>query len=245
MENLNLLLLNPFTRYSLLKKELRTILLEKDQDGYKSRYFYVSLQKMQKVITELEEKYGLTSVYTEERRGANIYANRSLYDVLTGNHILETEIEITNLKEIKDFYGIEKDVLMISEPRDATNTLLLEYYEPQYYGSISTYFQRYTYNQLYDFQETTEDDIEKRGRLQDQPINKEPAQETPRAKRAADDAAEIRSKIKKEFDREFIKTTLGDRKLATMDLETALKFYEELVVNKPTATKEEATTKEE
>ena len=67
----NYKLMPPWLRFALLKAEIRGISLEKEEAGYKSQYFYVSLQDMQKVFTTLELKYFLTSVYTEETRLVN------------------------------------------------------------------------------------------------------------------------------------------------------------------------------
>ena len=166
-------------RFAKLKEEVRYIVLEKEESGYASQYFYAALQDMQKVFVRLENELFLTSRYTEETRILNpgqqgisasdpvirVFAVRVCIDLLTNEEVQRTEIDITNLKELKDVYGIGKYILKIAEPKDAIRTLLLDYHEPQSLGSISTYFQRYTYNQLYDFQETREDAIEKRGRL--------------------------------------------------------------------------------
>lgn len=248
----NYKLMPPWLRFALLKAEIRGISLEKEEAGYKSQYFYVSLQDMQKVFTTLELKYFLTSVYTEETKlmnpgieGAGVsvpviknFVRRDLIDVLTGNRITYTEIDITNLKQITDPYELKNEILRIAEPKDAWKTLYLDFMEPQNLGAISTYFQRYTYNQLYDFQETKEDKIEKKGKLDKNLVleegkkvdKKETKKEeaTPKDKRLQDDAAELRSQIKKEFVRDDIVKELNGRKLGTMTLEEAQQFYKDL-----------------
>ncbi|NCC82032.1 MAG: hypothetical protein EOM04_07170 [Clostridia bacterium] len=245
-------LMSPWLRFTLLKAEIRGISLEKEEAGYKSQYFYVSLQDMQKVFTTLELKYFLTSVYTEETRllnpgieGAGVstpiiknIVKRDLIDILTGELITSTEIDITNLKQITDPYELKNEILRIAEPKDAWKTLYLDFFEPQNLGAISTYFQRYTYNQLYDFQETKEDKIEKKGKLDKNLVleegkkkdKKETKKEeaTPKDKRLQDDAAELRSQIKKEFVRDDIVKELNGRKLGTMTLEEAQQFYKDL-----------------
>src|SRR5690606_39179437 len=97
---------------------------------------------------------------------------------------------------------------------------------------------RYTYNQLYDFQETKEDKIEKKGKLDKNLVLEEETKKdkketkkeevTPKDKRLQDDAAELRSKIKKEFVRDDIVKELNGRKLGTMTLEEAQQFYKDL-----------------
>jgi hypothetical protein len=249
--------LPPWFRYALLKAEVRKISLEKDEAGYKSQYFYVALQDMQKVFTELELAFLLTSRYTEETRlmnpgieGAGVsvpiiknFVRRDLYDILTGNFITHTEIDITNLKQITDPYELRNEILRIAEPKDAWKTLYLDFMEPQNLGAISTYFQRYTYNQLYDFQETKEDKIEKKGKLEGKVVvedgekkeKKEKKEvkkdDSPKEKRLQDDAAELRSKIKKEFVRDDIVKELNGRKLGTMTLVEAKEFYKDLEKN--------------
>lgn len=254
-------------RFAKLKEEVRYIVLEKEEAGYASQYFYAALQDMQKVFVRLENELFLTSRYTEETRVLNpgtegialtnpvirVFAVRVCRDLLTGEEIERTEIDITNLKELKDIYGIGKDVLRISEPKDAIRTLLLDYHEPQSLGSISTYFQRYTYNQLYDFQETKEDKIEKRGRLlsdyeefvieekeeqkeeQKEEKTKKDKKKEPqqKEKRLGDqEALKLRNKIKKEFERQDIIDQLNGRKLSAMNKEEAANFYQEMLENK-------------
>ena len=252
---MNLLLMNAKTRYALLKKELREIVLEKNEPGYKARYFYISLQEMQRIIVPLEVKYGLTSEYTEERLGNNneiVMATRTLKDLQTEKTVTKTAIDITNLKIMSDAYKIGADVLQIPTPKDATDTLLYEFFEPQTAGSISTYFQRYTYNQLYDFQETKEDAIEVKGRLKDRQKEEEAEErvkelepDAPVKKRIQDDGAEIRGKIKAEFERKFIIKVLNGRKLNGMNKKEALDFYNELIEekNKEALTEEKTENK--
>lgn len=171
LKNINTRELNPYKRYSLLKRELRYILLDKSESGYNARYYYVPLSAMQKVITELEDKYDLTSVYTEvyNAETKRHEAIRALYNTrpegtYTVIKMLETRIDITNLKEIKDPFKLEEEVLSVlnieSLPKDTINSIWLGFLDPKEVGALSTYMQRYTYNQLYDFQETTEDQIE-------------------------------------------------------------------------------------
>lgn len=258
---MNLLLLNAKTRYALLKKELREIPLEKDQPGYKSRYFYVSLQEMQRIIVPLEIEYGLTSEYTERVYNYDgvlkVFAVRTLKDLATGQFVTETVIDITNLKTPQDIYELGSGVINIDFPKDAPNTLLYDFFEPQTAGAISTYFQRYTYNQLYDFQETKEDSIEARGRLKDRAEDEEdPKKETgkkgttkktttPKDVRKADKAAEIRSKIKEEFTKEFVIQHLGTRKMSSMNEKEALEFYNELSKDKTELDSTKTETTEE
>jgi hypothetical protein len=230
-------------RYALLKAEVRGIGLEKEEAGYKSQYFYVALQEMQNVFTKLELKYLLYSLYSEETRvyadTVRSYTIRKLYCALTGEFVASTEIDITNLKTITDPFELKNEILRIAEPRDAWKTLYLDYMEPQNLGAISTYFQRYTYNQLYDFQETKEDKIEKKGKLEGKLVVEETKKETketkevvtPKENRINDEAAELRSKIKKEFIRDDIVKELNGRKLASMTLEEAKEFYKELEKN--------------
>ncbi|NCU41507.1 MAG: hypothetical protein EOM19_02145 [Candidatus Moranbacteria bacterium] len=230
-----------------MKKEIREVALGKEEAGYKAQYFYVDLKEMQNVFTRLELKYFLTSRYTEETRvvgestgsfAIRNIARRDLVDITTGTIIASTEIDITNLKQLSDPYGIGKDVLRISEPRDAWKTLFLDFFEPQNLGAISTYFQRYTYNQLYDFQETKGDPIEKKGKLEGKVVIKKDAEEekeettptekTPKEKRLQDDAAKQRTRIKKEFTRDNIIEALNGRKLGTMNSEEVEAFYKEM-----------------
>lgn len=178
LKNIDTKGMNPYKRFSLLKQELRYILLSKDQSGYNARYFYVSLAAMQKVIVELENKYDLTSVYTEkynETTGRH-EATRTLYNTRPEEkysvlNMLETKIDITNLKEIVDPFGLETSVLELLEneklPKDTINSVWLGFLDPKEIGAISTYMQRYTYNQLYDFQETSDDAIEVRAGQKD------------------------------------------------------------------------------
>lgn len=246
--------LSGIERYAMLKRKLRGIGLGKEEAGYNSQYFYTSLQDMQDVFIKLEEEFSLTSFYTEEvyQYGNDTgvssghlvlrnFAQRECIDLVTGNVIKTTKIDITNLKQPQDFYGIEKDVLRIATPKDAISTLLYDFLEPQGIGSISTYMQRYTYNQLYDFQETKADKVEQKGRLQDKEQTKlddEPKKEkstkevtTPKTERLNDEAAEIRATIKAEFEKADIIEVLNGRKLATMPLEEATILYTELCEN--------------
>ena len=241
----------PWLRFSMLKAELRKISLEKDESGYKSQYFYVALQDMQKVFTELELKYLITSRYTEETRAyygpMQVYfknfAIRTAFDSITEDEITSTEIDITNLKQITDPYEIKNEVLRISEPKDAWKTLYLDFFEPQNLGSISTYFQRYTYNQLYDFQETKEDKIEKKGKLEGKVVVKDEetkskketkedkkveTTESPKDKRLGDEAAELRKEIKKIYVRDDIVKELNGRKLGSMSLAEAQQFNKDM-----------------
>ena len=178
LKNIDTKGMNPYKRFSLLKQELRYILLSKDQSGYNARYFYVSLAAMQKVIVELENKYDLTSVYTEKynQTTGRHEATRTLYNTRPDEkhsvlNMLETKIDITNLKEIVDPFGLETGVLKLLEneklPKDTINSVWLGFLDPKEIGAISTYMQRYTYNQLYDFQETSDDAIEVRAGQKD------------------------------------------------------------------------------
>lgn len=225
--------LSVWLRFALMKSKIRNANLQKEEAGYKSQYFYISLQDMQKVFVKLEEEHFLTSVYTEETKVYDNphvgivfknYAVRTLYDLLTGQKVTETRIDITNLKQISDPYLIKTKVLDISEPKDAWKTLYLDFFEPQNLGAISTYFQRYTYNQLYDFQETKEDKIEKKGKLEgelkvSEEATEKPKKETKETKtekpektaketRLTDENEEMRTLIKKEFEVANIRTSL-------------------------------------
>lgn len=245
-------------RYGLLKEELRHTVLEKSEPGYQARYFYIPLSELQKTIVTLENKYNLTSVFTEEARllgdKVRVFAIRTLADMATGDTFIKTEIDITNLKVLSDVFKLEKDVLSISFPKDATATLLYDYLEAQGIGSISTYMQRYTYNQLYDFQETKEDEIEKKGKLRDvlkagkdqgekSTGTKKGTGKTKKEERLDDKAAEIRNKIKKDFAREFIIEVLNGRKLASMTEKEALTFLDELLEKQKEKEKEKGETK--
>lgn len=169
LRNIDVSKMNPWKRFSLLKLELRYILLKKSEAGYNARYFYVSLSAMQKVIVELENKYDLTSSYTEEfnEKTGKHEAVRKLFDtreISIDNCLLATKIDITNLKETTDPYELKTAIIQMAKdeklPKDILSTLWLGYLDAKEIGGISTYMQRYTYNQLYDFQETTEDTIE-------------------------------------------------------------------------------------
>jgi len=244
--------LSGIERFALLKKKLRTVGLEKEEAGYNSQYFYVSLQDMQKVFTELEHEFSLTSFYTEETiqyyrnevmggaGGVRNFASRECIDLVSGETIRTTKIDITNLKQLSDVYHLEKDVLRISTPKDAISTLLYDFLEPQGVGSISTYMQRYTYNQLYDFQETKADKVEQNGRLKDKEpttledekkpkapkVTKETKEvKEPKTERLNDEAMELRTQIKNEFEREDIIQALDGRQLKAMNKAEATEFY--------------------
>jgi hypothetical protein len=234
----------PLQRYAELKAEIRSINLEKEEPGYKSRYFFVALQTMQNIFVKLELKHGLTSIYSEVTRESvnqnfepvyKTYAVRELIDLETEQIVVNTRIDITNLKQLQDPFQIKEEILRISEPLDAWKTLYLDFFEPQNLGAISTYFQRYTYNQLYDFQETKADTIEEKGRIKGEPVvEKKPKkkEETPKEKRLKDESKEIRKKIKDEFEREDIVKQLQGRRLSTMTKEEAINFYEEMIEQK-------------
>ena len=243
---MNLKLLPSRVKLNLLKKELREIALEKDQAGYNSRYFYVSLAEMQRIIVPLEEKYALTSEYTESVKefndGTRVFAQRDLFDSITGDFVTKTIIDITSIKIARDTFELREAILNIDFPKDAINKLLYDFFEPQQAGAISTYFQRYTYNQLYDFQETLEDSIEVKGRLERESKKREDEEDelndtskkgkgtkTPKEERLEDQkAAKIRTQIRTDFEKDHIIATLDGRKLNEMNEKEALKLYEEL-----------------
>jgi hypothetical protein len=239
----------PHLRLAMLKLHIRKLDLQKDEAGFKSQYFYVPLKRMQAEFLPLELEYGITTLYTEETRmmseatmGAvpRVFAIRKAIDLFTDKEFDRTEIDITNVKIIKDVYGIGKDVLRISEPRDAIRTLLFDYHEPQGLGSISSYFQRYTYGQLYDFQETKEEaQADKTGRL-DTKVKVDDVK-TPKEERLSDESMEIRKRIKATFDKELIIKSLNGRAYKELSKEELLELEKQL--QNPTKEDETQTTK--
>lgn len=223
LKNIDTKGMNPYKRFSLLKQELRYILLSKDQSGYNARYFYVSLAAMQKVIVELENKYDLTSVYTEkynETTGRH-EATRTLYNTRPEEkysvlNMLETKIDITNLKEIVDPFGLETSVLELLEneklPKDTINSVWLGFLDPKEIGAISTYMQRYTYNQLYDFQETTDDAIEVRAGQKDKVLEaRKLAEEQIKARKEAEKTTTKKKKEEPEVEEPEVEDTTGTK----------------------------------
>lgn len=244
-------------RFAQLKVAVRSVLLRKSKQGYGGRYSYIPLKNIQAVFTRLELAFGITSRYTQKRVvnefGVFYDAVRTAFDLKTGKLIEETEIDITDLvlnkidpKEAAT-YDYLREVLSIAEPKDASAMVFLNYFDPQKKGAFSTYFQRYTYFQLYDFQEVDYDDIEeskkddknkpvvkksKEGTKPSKGFKKEETakEETAKEKReSTTEVAEMRREIKDQYGREKITAILGpERKLSTMNLEELLGFKEEL-----------------
>lgn len=215
----------PLIRLALLKKELRSVIIRKDQPGYSGRYFYTELKTLQKEFTNLELKHGFTSVYSQEKThlGEQVFvdATRTLYDLLTGDEVISTKIDITDLiinriDPTKDntIHYLER-VLQISQPRDAWEMMTLNYFDPQKKGAISTYFQKYTYYQLYDFQETDSTDIDKEPQGKDKTTPSENANfKSKRQERKEDtQVAELRSTLRKEFGREKVEPLIPEGKM--------------------------------
>lgn len=222
-------------RYARLKVAIRGILLRKSTSGYGGRYFYIPLKHMQAAFTRLELSFGLTSVYTQERTMLSnndvVYdAVRVVKDLKTNQVVAETRIDITDLvlnkvdptKEHTLDY-LER-VLNIVKPKDAWEMIYLNYFDPQKKGALSTYFQRYTYLQLYDFQEVDYDDIETKPQGKDKGTsdkNENAGTKTQREKRLDDtQAQELRVSIRDTFGRELIiKNLKKGEKFSSMNLD--------------------------
>lgn len=249
-------------RYAELKVAVRGVLLRKSKAGYSNRYFYIPLKYIQAAFTRLELAFGLTSHYTQKRsslEGQIFYdAIRTLKDVTTGDVVQETAIDITDLilnKVEPNQITIDylKQVLNLrgEEPKDAWLMLFLNYFDPQKKGSYSTYFQRYTYFQLYDFQEVDYDDIEEKPQGKNeakkstkstktdqksnvgQTSNTEQKNDVRTAKEVREqstDTIELREKLKVDFGgRENISKVLGpQRKISTMNFEELQSLEKEL-----------------
>lgn len=228
---------SPLVRLALLKKELRSIIIRKDQLGYNGRYFYTELKTLQKEFTNLELKYGFTSVYSQEKTylGEQIFvdATRTLYDLLTGKEVISTNIDITDLiinkiDPTKDntIHYLER-VLQIAQPKDAWEMMTLNYFDPQKKGAISTYFQKYTYYQLYDFQETDSTDIDKEPQGKDRTTPSENANFKSKRQERKDNTqiAELRSTLRREFGREKVEPLIPEGKMLS---QLSLKELEEI-----------------
>lgn len=244
--------LTPHERFAQLKVAVRSVLLRKSKQGYGGRYSYIPLKNIQAVFTRLELAFGITSRYTQKRVvnefGVFYDAVRTAFDLKTGKIIEQTEIDITDLILNKvdpreaATYDYLREVLSIAEPKDATAMVYLNYFDPQKKGAFSTYFQRYTYFQLYDFQEVDYDDIEEAKKDdKNKPIVKKSKEGTRPSKdlqkevtakerrESTTEVAEMRRGIKDKYGREKITAILGpERKLSTMNLEELIAFKEEL-----------------
>lgn len=244
-------------RYAELKVAIRSILLRKSKQGYANRYYYIPLKHLQAAFTRLELAFGLTSMYTMKRtslEGKIFYdATRVLTDLETNEVVKETSIDITDLILNKIEPGTTtldylKEVLNLKgeEPKDAWLMLFLNYFDPQKKGAYSTYFQRYTYFQLYDFQEVDYDDIEEKPQGKSEANRKEEPKRVDAPKTAKEireeqtPELELRNKIKEKYKpREDIIKILGpERKLGTMNLEELQAFEKELEEAYPEKAKE-------
>lgn len=241
-------------RFAQLKVAVRSVLLRKSKQGYGGRYSYIPLKNIQAVFTRLELAFGITSRYTQKRVvtefGVFYDAVRTAFDLKTGSLIEQTEIDITDLvlnkvdpKEAAT-YDYLREILSIAEPKDASAMVFLNYFDPQKKGAFSTYFQRYTYFQLYDFQEVDYDDIEeskkddknkpivkksKEGTKPTKEFKKEVTATAKEKRESTTEVAEMRREIKNEYGREKITAILGpERMLSTMNLEELIGFKEEL-----------------
>lgn len=222
-------------RYARLKVAIRGVLLRKSKSGYEGRYFYIPLKHMQAAFTRLELSFGLTSIYTQERTVLSnndvVYdAVRVVKDLKTNEVVAETRVDITDLvlnkidptKEHTLDY-LER-VLNIVRPKDAWEMIYLNYFDPQKKGALSTYFQRYTYLQLYDFQEVDYDDIETKPQGKDKGTsdkNENAGTKTQKEKRLDDTQAQkLRVSIRDTFGRELIiKNLKKGEKFSSMNLD--------------------------
>lgn len=234
--------MTPLQRFASLKVHVRQILLRKSEKGYDSRYFYIPLKRLQLVFTNIEAAYGFTSMYSQEREIVEgkifVDATRELFDTKSGSLVAKTKIDITDLvlnkiepNEEHTLNYLER-VLQIAQPRDAWEMIFLNYFDPQKKGSYSTYFQRYTYFQLYDFQEADYDDIEEK------PQGKDDGKKNPNAdfksqkqKRAEDtEVAKLRKEIRTSYDKDLIISLLPTgKKFSELNLEELKKLEEEIL----------------
>lgn len=255
LENVNVPAMNltPLQRYSLLKVAVRKILLRKDVSGYQNRYYYIPLKKIQAAFTRLEAKFSLTSVFTQERifHGEEVYYDyvRTCKDVKTGETVAQTRIDATDLinnkidprnKEVMDYF---ERILQIASPKDAWEMIFLNYFDPQKRGSFSTYFQRYTYFQLYDFQEVNYDDIEEKpqGKEKGKSDKNENANFKSQKEKRLEDTKliNLRTEIKENFGRDVIIENLPKgKKFNAMNLKE-LEEFEKTLMEKNQNNKEE------